>query len=95
MNNSHKMVLKEITDELELSMISGSFGSRDWGTGAQAVWSTIVGVVSGKSCSWPGGFYGPGHSTPTGSGTCVPPGWNLSAGRYCVWDRFNDNDICY
>ncbi|EGX9180309.1 glycosyltransferase [Salmonella enterica] len=49
----------------------------------------------GYNCSFPAPVYGPDTSTPTGSGTCVPPGWNVSAGRYCNWDPSNDNDVCY
>lgn len=104
MQNSHRLVLKEITDTLELSMISGgASGSGDWGTGAQIVWSAVVGIVSGKSCSWPGGFYSPGNPAPSGSGVCTggkpadfpSEAWNYGAGRMCNWDPFNDNDICY
>lgn len=71
MKCSHEDILKEITDDLSLSLVSGGQGSGDWATGADTVWSAAVGIISGKNCSWPGGFYGPSNPTPTGSGTCV------------------------
>lgn len=98
MKSNHQSVLKEITDELELSTVSGGSGSGDWATGAQTVWGAAVGGIAssmGYNCSFPAPVYGPDTSTPTGSGTCVPPGWNVSAGRYCNWDPSNDNDVCY
>ncbi|MBV4413905.1 hypothetical protein J0B02_13965 [Enterobacteriaceae bacterium YMB-R22] len=95
MKVSYKVVLKEITDELALAMVSGSAGSRGWYTGAHIIWSTVVGALTSKNCSWPGGFYGPGNPTPTGSGVCVGGGWNIKEGRYCNFDPFNDNDVCY
>lgn len=82
MKNKHSVILKEITNELELSLVTGGSdkqggngqntgGSKDWGTGAQVVWGTAVSAITGKNCSYPGGFYGPGNATPTGSGTCT------------------------
>lgn len=82
MKKKHNVVLKEITDELELSFVTGGSdkqnsgkqgagGNGDWATGAQAVWGTAVSAVTRKNCSYPGGFYGPGNATPTGSGTCT------------------------
>ncbi|MCT4717363.1 hypothetical protein MUA01_20630 [Enterobacteriaceae bacterium H18W14] len=68
MKNEHLALLKEITDEAELIAISGSAGTGQWETGASGVWTGIMGGL-GYSCSYPGGFYGPG-GTPsyTGSG---------------------------
>ncbi len=95
MKHSHKLLLEEITNKVELSIIYGGAGSGDWGTGAQTVWGAGVGMLTGKNCSWPGGFYGPVNSTPTGSGVCTGGGWNTAAGRECIWDPHNDNDVCY
>jgi len=82
MKNKHRIILKEITDELELSLVTGgsdkqggngkdTSGSKDWATGAQVIWGTGVSAITGRNCSYPGGFYGPSSATPTGSGTCT------------------------
>jgi len=90
MKNKHDIILKEIIGELELSLITGGSdkqsgngqgtgGSKDWATGAQVIWGEGVSAISGKSCSYPGGFYGPSNSTPSGSGTCT--GGMIGPGR--------------
>lgn len=60
MKESHKQVLQEITDDLELMAISGGEGgSGDWVTGAQGVWGVTVGAAAGSyglSCSLPSPF---------------------------------------
>lgn len=75
MKKKHDVILKEITNDLELSMVSGgnggSGGSGDAGTGIQGIWAAGVSAVTGKSCSYPGGFYSSGSSIPSGGGTCV------------------------
>lgn len=71
MNKYHDSVLREITDEIELMSVGGSGGgSGQWETGAAGVWAGVMDGL-GYSCSLPGGFYGPGISVATGSGTCV------------------------
>lgn len=71
----HDLILKEITDEFELSLISGGQGgSGDWGTGAHTVWGAAVGGVAGSlgyNCAYPGPVYGTNNPVPTGMGTCV------------------------
>ncbi|MCW2481059.1 hypothetical protein [Candidatus Symbiopectobacterium sp. NZEC135] len=84
MKEKHNIILKEITDELALSLVSGGNGgggSGDWATGAQTIWTTAIETILGKSCSWPGGFYSPSNPTPTGSGTCVGGPIGSSSGR--------------
>lgn len=66
MKNEHSILLKEITDEAKLIAISGSAGTGQWETGASGVWAGIMGGL-GYSCSYPGGFYGPG-GTPSYTG---------------------------
>ncbi|MDU7484111.1 MAG: colicin V family bacteriocin [Hafnia alvei] len=109
MKNNHKVVLKEITDELELLMVSGGKGNGDWATGAQAVWgATVAGVASsmGYSCSYPAPVYGSSNPTPAGSGLCTggkpwkanggdSDAYNYAKGRPCFFDPHNDNDVCY
>ena len=109
MKNNHQAVLKEITDELELLMVSGGKGNGDWATGAQAVWgATVAGVASsmGYSCSYPAPVYGPSNPTPAGSGLCTggkpwkanggdSDAYNYAKGRPCFFDPHNDNDVCY
>ncbi len=89
MKENHEMILREITDELELLAISGGEGgSGDWATGAQTVWGAVVGAVAGSyglSCSWPAPFYGGGESAvPAGGGTCTGGGgYNMTMEEFC------------
>ncbi|TBL63631.1 hypothetical protein [Hafnia paralvei] len=92
MKNNHQVVLKEITDELELLMVSGGKGSGDWGTGAQGVWAAGVEGVTGKSCSYPGGFFGPSNPTPTGSGLCTGGFGHPPAGVTLPWCMMGNKD---
>jgi len=93
--NNHEVVLKEITDELELLMVSGGKGNGDWATGAQAVWgATVAGVASsmGYSCSFPAPVYGPSNPTPTGYGLCSGGFGHPPAGVTLPWCMMGNKD---
>lgn len=81
MRKEHELLLKEITNEIELmSVVGGDGGTGQWETGATDIY---VGIIEGLgySCSFPGGFYGPSNPTPTGSGTCVGGFGGISYGN--------------
>lgn len=80
MRNEHLNVLKEITEEAELMLITGGEGSGQWETGAAGVWAGVMGGL-GYSCSLPGGFYGGGGSFSDGGygGASGPGGYGSSS----------------
>lgn len=82
MKDKHRIILKEIIDEVELLQICGAEkGSGDWATGAQTIYGTAASALSGKSCSWPGGFYSSGNPIPSVSGGCVGGAMTIPPGR--------------
>ncbi|KNA27280.1 MULTISPECIES: hypothetical protein [Pantoea] len=89
MKNQHEQIVKELTDEVDLLLVAGGQGSGDWGTGAQAVWGTAVSAISGRNCSWPGGFYS--TRLPGGGIMCVPMGGGRARtarmqGGHLIWE---------
>lgn len=71
MKKEHSLILKEITDDIELmSIVGGDGGSGQWETGAAGIYTGIMGGL-GYSCSFPEAFYGSGDTTSTGAGTCM------------------------
>ncbi|WGE30954.1 hypothetical protein PHA77_17845 (plasmid) [Edwardsiella tarda] len=65
---AHKDKMKEIKDDVTLSLVSGSGGFFGYNPGPIGVWGGIMGGL--KPCSWPAPFYGPNTTVPTGVGLC-------------------------
>lgn len=95
--------MKKLTLE-QMHIISGSGGAPATGAnaaGAGAIVGAIAGIPAGPAGVISGAIVGGlgvaiGSTAPATKPADYPSeSWNYSLGRECIWDKFNDNDICY